>query len=111
MLANLRFGCCSAVSETKRMEAIPTSPQRHIVAGLAAVVGGLVAPFEKASHIHDRPILDWLWASGHHPFGPFSNTSSVSHLLRDTAMVSFHAMFILSPQLLSFNFCIPKITL
>uniref|UniRef100_A0A7I4FQ67 DUF7906 domain-containing protein n=1 Tax=Physcomitrium patens TaxID=3218 RepID=A0A7I4FQ67_PHYPA len=75
----------SAVSETKKMKAIPTSPQRHIIAGLAAVVGGLVAPYERASHIHDRPILDWLWACGHHPFGPFSNTSSVSHLLRDTA--------------------------
>lgn len=81
--------CCSAVSETKKMKAIPTSPQRHIIAGLAAVVGGLVAPYERASHIHDRPILDWLWACGHHPFGPFSNTSSVSHLLRDTARVSF----------------------
>ncbi|XP_024397913.1 uncharacterized protein [Physcomitrium patens] len=75
----------SAVSETKRMKATPNSPQRHIIAGLAAVVGGLVAPYERASHIHDRPILDWLWASGHHPFGPFSNTSTVSHMLRDTA--------------------------
>lgn len=67
------------------MKATPNSPQRHIIAGLAAVVGGLVAPYERASHIHDRPILDWLWASGHHPFGPFSNTSTVSHMLRDTA--------------------------
>lgn len=75
----------SAVSETKKMKAFPNSPQRHIVAGLAAVVGGLVAPYERASHIHDRPVLSWLWASGHHPFGPFSNTSTVSHLLRDTA--------------------------
>ncbi|CAK9871609.1 unnamed protein product [Sphagnum jensenii] len=76
----------SAVSETEKREAIPNSPQRHIVAGLAAVVGGLVAPYETASHIHDRPVLDWLWASGHQPFGPFSNTSSVSQLLRDTAL-------------------------
>jgi len=82
------FECNSAVSETKKMKAIPNSPQRHIVAGLAAVVGGLVAPYERASHIHDRPVLNWLWASGHHPFGPFSNTSSVSHLLLDTARVS-----------------------
>jgi hypothetical protein len=82
------FECDSAVSETQKMKAIPNSPQRHIVAGLAAVVGGLVAPYERASHIHDRPILNWLWASGHHPFGPFSNTSTVSHLLRDTAKVS-----------------------
>lgn len=82
------FGCDSAVSETQKMKAIPNSPQRHIMAGLAAVVGGLVAPYERASHIHDRPILNWLWASGHHPFGPFSNTSTVSHLLRDTAKVS-----------------------
>lgn len=80
--------CDSAVSETEKMKAIPTAPQRHIVAGLAAVVGGLVAPYERASHINNRPVLNWLWASGHHPFGPFSNTSSVSYLLRDTAKVS-----------------------
>jgi len=80
--------CDSAMSETEKMKAIPTSPQRHVVAGLAAVVGGLVAPYERASPINNRPVLNWLWASGHHPFGPFSNTSSVSYLLRDTAKVS-----------------------
>ncbi|BBN07035.1 hypothetical protein MPTK1_4g00410 [Marchantia polymorpha subsp. ruderalis] len=76
----------SYVSDTKRREAIANAPQRHIIAGLASVVGGLGAPYERASHIHGRPMHNWLWASGHHPFGPFSNTSSISQLLVDTAL-------------------------
>lgn len=76
----------SYVSETKRRVALPQHADRHIIAGLASVVGGVVAPYEKASHIHGRPVVNWLWASGHHPFGPFSNTSSVSRLLLDTAL-------------------------
>lgn len=60
--------------------------QRHILAGLASVVGGLSAPYEKASHVHERPVVNWLWATGCHPFGPFSNTSQVSQLLQDAAL-------------------------
>jgi hypothetical protein len=46
----------------------------------------LAAPYEKASHIHQRPISNWLWATGCHPFGPFSNVSQISQMLRDTAL-------------------------
>lgn len=76
----------SYVSETERRYAVPTLSQRHILAGLASVIGGLTAPYEKASHIHQRPVLNWLWATGCHPFGPFSNVSEISQLLRDTAL-------------------------
>lgn len=76
----------SYVSETERRHAIPSQAQRHILAGLASVVGGLSAPYEKASHVHERPVVNWLWATGCHPFGPFSNTSQISQMLQDVAL-------------------------
>ncbi|KNA15313.1 hypothetical protein SOVF_098720 [Spinacia oleracea] len=75
----------SYVSETERRHALPSQAQRHILAGLASAVGGLSAPFERASHVHERPILNWLWAVGCHPFGPFSNSSRISQMLHDVA--------------------------
>ncbi|KAG6428284.1 hypothetical protein SASPL_112535 [Salvia splendens] len=76
----------SYVSELQRRHAIPSQVQRHILAGLASVVGGLSAPYEKASHIHSRPVVNWLVTAGCHPFGPFSNTTQISQLLRDVAL-------------------------
>ncbi|EEF43107.1 uncharacterized protein LOC8258833 [Ricinus communis] len=76
----------SYVSETERRHAFPSLAQRHILAGLASAVGGVSAPYEKASHVHERPIVNWLWAAGCHPFGPFSNTSKLSRLLQDVAL-------------------------
>lgn len=76
----------SYVSETQRRHNFPSQAQRHILAGLASAVGGLSAPYEKASHIHERPVVNWLWAAGCHPFGPFSNTSQVSQILQDVAL-------------------------
>lgn len=64
----------SYVSELERRHAIPSQAQRNILAGLASVVGGLSAPYEKASHVHERPVVNWLLAAGCHSFGPFSNT-------------------------------------
>ncbi|KAJ0034994.1 hypothetical protein Pint_24324 [Pistacia integerrima] len=76
----------SYVSETERRHAFPSQAQRHILAGLASAVGGLSAPYEKASHVHERPVVDWLWATGCHPFGPFANTSQISEILQDVAL-------------------------
>lgn len=76
----------SYVSETQRRHAFPSQAQRHILAGLASAVGGLSAPYEKASHVHERSVVNWLWAAGCHPFGPFSNTSQVSQMLQDVAL-------------------------
>lgn len=76
----------SYVSETVRRQAIPSQVQRHIIAGLASVVGGVSAPYEKASHVHERPVVNWLLATGCHPFGPFSNTSQLSQMLQDVAL-------------------------
>lgn len=80
----------SYVSETQRRYASPSQAQQHIIAGLASVVGGLSAPYEKASHVHERPVVNWLWAAGCHPFGPFSNTSHISQMLHDVALVNAH---------------------
>ncbi|PWA71966.1 hypothetical protein CTI12_AA275840 [Artemisia annua] len=76
----------SYVSETERLHVVPSQVQRHIVAGLASVVGGLSAPYERVSHIHERPVVNWLLAAGCHPFGPFSNVSRLSLLLQDVTL-------------------------
>lgn len=76
----------SYVSETTRRYAFPYLAQRHILAGLASTVGGLSAPYERTSHIHERPVPNWLWAAGCHPFGPFSNSSQISQMLQDVAL-------------------------
>lgn len=81
------FLLVSYVSETKKQHAFPSMSQRHILAGLASTLGGLSAPYERASHIHERPIVNWLWAAGCHPFGPFSNSSQISQMLQDVALV------------------------
>lgn len=83
----LNWLVCSYVSETERRNAFPYQAQRHILAGLASAVGGLTAPYEKASHVHERAVVNWLWAAGCHPFGPFSNTSEISQMLKDVALV------------------------
>ncbi|CAI9267708.1 unnamed protein product [Lactuca saligna] len=76
----------SYVSETERIHVIPSQVERHIIAGLASVVGGLSAPYERVSHIHERPVVNWLLAAGCHPFGPFSNVSKLSQLLQDVTL-------------------------
>ncbi|XP_037430615.1 uncharacterized protein LOC119296316 [Triticum dicoccoides] len=76
----------SYVSETTRQFAYPSLAQRHILAGLASAVGGLSTPYERASRIHERPIVNWLWSAGCHPFGPFSNSSQISQILQDVAL-------------------------
>lgn len=90
----LLHGLGSYVSELERRHAFPSQVQRHILAGLASVVGGLSAPYEKASHVHERPVMNWLVAAGCHPFGPFSNTTQISQLLRDVALVNLPLLFI-----------------
>ncbi|GMP56665.1 hypothetical protein CsSME_00021072 [Camellia sinensis var. sinensis] len=47
----------SGTMPQERRHAIPSQAQRHILAGLASVVSGLSAPYEKASHIHERPLV------------------------------------------------------
>ncbi|KAG2263384.1 hypothetical protein Bca52824_070463 [Brassica carinata] len=76
----------SYVSETEKRHAVPSQVQRHILAGIASALGGVSAPYEKTSHAHERPVTNWLWAAGCHPFGPFSNVSQMSQMLQDVAL-------------------------
>ena len=80
------------MSETTRQFVLPSLAQRHILAGLASAVGGLSAPYERASRIHERHVVNWLWAAGCHPFGPFSNSSQISQILQDVALVMLSAI-------------------
>lgn len=52
------------------------SPHRHVVAGVAAALGGLVGPYERYSTIHQSVVQDLTWAAGAHPFGPYASSSS-----------------------------------
>ncbi|KAJ9181790.1 hypothetical protein P3X46_005848 [Hevea brasiliensis] len=85
-LVELADPSLSIMFRRQRRHALPSIAQRHILAGLTSAVGGLSAPYEKASHVHERPIVNGLWAAGCHPFGPFSNTSKISKLLKDVAL-------------------------
>ncbi|KAJ3683034.1 hypothetical protein LUZ60_013261 [Juncus effusus] len=78
----------SYVSETKKQQMDASTIQRHILAGLASAIGGLSAPYERASRVHARPVVNWLWAAGCHPFGPFANSSRLSLMLQDVALRS-----------------------
>ena len=59
-------------------------PTAHILAGLASSVGALIAPFE-AFGPNGSPTLDFSWAVGHHPFGPFAQTAALPALMVDSA--------------------------
>ena len=55
----------------------PRAPGRHILAGLAQAVGGVPPPY-RAPLPGGGASLDFAWATGHHPFGPFANGSAFS---------------------------------
>ena len=77
----------SFVSDGERVTASPAHPTAAILAGVAGVLGGLVAPYEKVGIGGQRRQEEWLWGGGHHPFGPLSNTTSLSKLQIDTMLV------------------------
>ncbi|GMH38389.1 hypothetical protein BSKO_06273 [Bryopsis sp. KO-2023] len=55
--------------------------ERHVVAGLATSLMGIPPPYESYSaYKKDHVVMDWLWATGHTPFGPYSNTSTLSSM-------------------------------
>ncbi len=73
-------------SQTGIVHVNARSPTRHIVAGLATAIGGLMNPYERYSKDSASVLHDYLWANGHHPFGPWSNTPAVSTLFVDAAL-------------------------
>lgn len=41
---------------------------------------GAIPPYETHSPHRSRVVNDWLWSMGHTPYGPYSNTSTLSQL-------------------------------
>ena len=72
-------------SNDRLVHARPGEPTRHVVAGVARALGGVASPTERWSPIHRRKVENWLWAVGHHPFGPFSGCPTMSVALQDVA--------------------------
>ena len=56
-----------------------TDPTRHIIAGVA-INQGVTVPYQKYSHRFKRMEIDYCWALGHHPFGPFADDLELSEL-------------------------------
>jgi hypothetical protein len=72
-------------SNDRLVHARPGEPTRHVVAGVARALGGVASPTERWSPIHGGVVENWLWAVGHHPFGPFSGCPTMSVVLQDVA--------------------------
>jgi len=62
------------------VESSGLNPTAHIIAGLAEAMGGLVPPHASHSQLHKSPMFDYTWSIGFHPFGPFSNFTSLTPL-------------------------------
>ena len=62
----------------------PRDPTRHVLAGLAAAVGAIPPPYQ-ARLPGGGAVYDFAWATGHHPFGPFANSSALSATTVDAA--------------------------
>ena len=60
-------------------------PTRAALAGIASAVGGLAPPHLARCPLTGAVLEEWMWASGAHPFGPFSSSLKVSALLLDAA--------------------------
>eukprot|EP00742_Colponemidia_sp_Colp-10_P008774 GILJ01009525.1.p1 GENE.GILJ01009525.1~~GILJ01009525.1.p1 ORF type:complete len:770 (+),score=115.28 GILJ01009525.1:103-2310(+) len=73
-------------SELESMVQDPKSLTRHIIAGVASALGGLLQPTERFSATHGRVINDYIWANGHHPFGVFSKTPHLSQIFIDSIL-------------------------
>ena len=61
------------------------TPTHHALAGLASAVGSLLAPFEAFSETDHLPTVDFHWAVGAHPFGPYSSANELPQLMVDAA--------------------------
>ena len=62
----------------------PCDPTRHVLAGLAAAVGAIARPYQ-VQLPGGGAVYDFAWSTGHHPFGPFANSSGLSATTVDAA--------------------------
>jgi len=73
------------LSEGQVAKVRPQDTTRHIVAGVASALAGIASPTERWSTLHGRRQESYMWAVGAHPFGPFSNSSSMGAIFKDSA--------------------------
>jgi hypothetical protein len=57
---------------------------RHIIAGIANALGGILEPAQHYSRIHSTIKTDYSWAYGYNPFGNFENTYHMSLIIADS---------------------------
>eukprot|EP00026_Physarum_polycephalum_P004689 Phypoly_transcript_04712.p1 GENE.Phypoly_transcript_04712~~Phypoly_transcript_04712.p1 ORF type:complete len:678 (+),score=68.70 Phypoly_transcript_04712:78-2111(+) len=73
----------------------PRSITKSIVAGMATSLGSIVPPNTRYSSLHESARDDYLWAQGQHPFGHFTNSTTVSQIfidgvIRNTIIAKVH---------------------
>jgi len=61
-------------------------PTRDIIAAAVTALGGVVPPYQEFDSIQNRLGTDYMWAVGHHPFGPFSTSPRVSRIFADAVI-------------------------
>eukprot|EP01113_Clastostelium_recurvatum_P004928 TRINITY_DN1218_c1_g1_i1.p1 TRINITY_DN1218_c1_g1~~TRINITY_DN1218_c1_g1_i1.p1 ORF type:complete len:385 (+),score=84.20 TRINITY_DN1218_c1_g1_i1:2-1156(+) len=59
---------------------------RHIIAGLATSIGGIVPPMLRYSPVHDSVMYDYTWAMGAHPWGHFTGSDYISQIFLDAGI-------------------------
>lgn len=58
---------------------------RHVIAGLAQALTGVTPPYQHFESSLDKLEVDWRWAAGATPFGPYSNYEGVSEIMQNAA--------------------------
>lgn len=59
--------------------------ERHILAGVMTALTGSVPPYETFDFSKQQTLRNWLWATGHLPFGPYSKTKTLSRVTKQSA--------------------------
>ena len=72
-------------ADGSKVELNVRDPTRHIIAGLAKTIGGLMEPYRFYSPKHEKILVDYKWAFGCTPFGPFSKLNCISDIYIDMA--------------------------
>jgi hypothetical protein len=65
---------------------VKADPSRAVVAALSAALANMAAPYERHAKARDDIAVDFIWAVGKHPFGPFGAATASSQIFLDTAI-------------------------
>eukprot|EP00210_Caulerpa_lentillifera_P000299 g292.t1 len=59
--------------------------ERHILSGVMIALTGSIPPYELFNAEKQEVNYNWLWATGHTPFGPYSTTKTLSGVTKQAA--------------------------